>query len=267
MTNDKVERERVFHNERFLRSADPRQHLNKWYASVRHGAERQNKLVLENARYKDILEFGCADGGLSLHELRLPENCRSFTGIDISDVAIARATEQAARAAFRNARFLTMNAEAMTFPDHSFDVVFGRGILHHLDLNRCLPEIARVLRNSGVAVFCEPMGHNPLVNAYRRRTPGLRTDDEHPLRVADIALARCHFAKVETRFYGLFSTASVLIDTTTQGIPYRIGKAIDDLILRVPLVGRYAWQSLIVCHAHDATGFDRGRIEFPGGAS
>jgi ubiquinone/menaquinone biosynthesis C-methylase UbiE len=222
--------------------------LNRWYVSVRHGADRQNALVLRNAVNRDVLEYGCADGEHSLSELNLPQRCRSLAGIDISDVAIAKAAVQCDRAGLANTRFLVMNAEAMTFPDQSFDLVFGRGILHHLDLKRCLPEIARVLRKDGKAIFSEPMGHNPIINYYRRRTPELRTADEHPLRVADLELARRYFAKVETTFYGLFSAASALVDTTATGMPYRIGRAVDDLILRVPVVGRFAWYCLIVCH-------------------
>lgn len=246
MSDDAVERERRFHNERFSHATDPRAGLNRWYAAVRHGAERQNKLVRQQARNKTVLEYGCADGGLSLHELKLPEECESLIGIDISDVAIENATEQAV--GFKNVRFLTMSAEVMTFADSSFDLVFGRGILHHLDLKKCFGEVSRVLRRNGVAIFYEPMGHNPILNLYRRRTPHIRTPDEHPLLIADFALARRYFSRLDTTFYGLFSVASVFLDATANGIPYRLAKAIDDFILRVPIVGRYAWHCLIVCH-------------------
>src|SRR3546814_1101008 len=74
-----------------------------------------------------------------------------------------------------------MNAEAMTFPDDSFDLVFGSGIIHHLDIDRAFGEIARVLRPGGRAVFIEPLGLNPAIELYRRFTPSARTPDEHPL--------------------------------------------------------------------------------------
>jgi hypothetical protein len=48
------------------------------------------------------------------------------------------------------------------------------------DLSLACSEIARVLRPGGPAIFVEPLGHNPLINAYRKRTPALRTVDEHP---------------------------------------------------------------------------------------
>ena len=248
MNEDTLERERRFHNDRFSHDRDPRAGLNKWYASVRHGAERQNALVRQYASEKAVLEYGCADGGLSLDELNLPAQCHSLTGIDISDVAIQKATAKAELAGLRNVRFLTMNAEAMTFQDHSFDVIFGRGIVHHLDLNKCFGEVSRVLRPHGVAIFCEPMGHNPILNAYRQRTPEIRTPDEHPLLMRDLGSARRHFARVDTIFYGLFSVASVFVDLKANGLAYYLAKHLDDFILQLPIVRRYAWHCLIVCH-------------------
>lgn len=247
MTDPKIERERRFHNQRFSYVTDPREHLNKWYTAIRHGAERQNRLVLDYASGKDVLEYGCADGWLSIDELKLPEKAHSLTGIDISDVAIQKATARAGRGGFWNAQFLTMDAEATTFPENSFDVVFGRGILHHLELQKCCSEISRILRDNGVAIFCEPMGHNPLINLYRRRTPDIRTVDEHPFLMTDFITARRYFTKVDTAFYGLFSVASVFLDRTASGIPYRLGRVVDDLILQAPIIGRYAWFCLMVC--------------------
>ena len=136
----------------------------------------------------------------------------------------------------------------MSFPDQSFNVVFGRGIVHHLDLARCFSEVSRVLRNGGMATFVEPLGHNPFLNLYRRWTPDIRTADEHPLLVSDFALARRYFSRVNITFYGLFSVVSVLLDRTAGGAAYRIGKALDDRILRLPFIGRYAWYALMVCH-------------------
>ena len=77
--------------------------------------------------------------------------------------------------------FRVMDAEQLEFADDSFNLVCGSGVLHHLDLNRAYAEVARVLEPTGIGVFEEPLGHNPAINAYRRRTPEMRTVDEHPL--------------------------------------------------------------------------------------
>lgn len=38
--------------------------------------------------------------------------------------------------------------------------------------------------------FSEPLGHNPIINWYRNRTPEMRTEDEHPLLIKDIEFAK-----------------------------------------------------------------------------
>ena len=85
-------------------------------------------------------------------------------------------------------------------------------------------------------------------NLYRSRTPEMRTEDEHPLMTSDLVLAQRHFTRVERKFYGMFSVASVLLDQTANGAPYRLGKAIDNLVLRAPGLGQYAWHCLISLH-------------------
>src|SRR5215467_10980214 len=86
MSNEIVERERLHHNERFSHDTDPRVDLNKWYAAIRHGSEWQASLLRQYAPNKDVLEYGCADGTLSIDVLNLAPQCGSYTGIDISDV-------------------------------------------------------------------------------------------------------------------------------------------------------------------------------------
>src|SRR3546814_9362268 len=96
-----------------------------------------------------------------------------------------------------------MNAEAMTFPDDSFDLVFGSGIIHHLDIDRAFGEIARVLRPGGRAVFIEPLGLNPAIELYRRFTPSARTPAEHPLLRRDFRRFDAAFGSTSCRFYGI----------------------------------------------------------------
>src|SRR3546814_2369311 len=125
--------------------------------------------------------FLASGGAYGANALRFATTARTATGIDISDVAIEKGRERARQKGFTNVRLEAMNAEAMTFPDDSFDLVFGSGIIHHLDIDRAFGEIARVLRPGGRAVFIEPLGLNPAIGLYRRFTPSARTPDEHPL--------------------------------------------------------------------------------------
>ena len=55
------------------------------------------------------------------------------------------------------------NCEKTKFENNSFDIVYGTGILHHLQFNKCLDEIHRILKPNGSIVFVEPLGTNPLI--------------------------------------------------------------------------------------------------------
>jgi len=73
----------------------------------------------------------------------------------------------------------------------------------------------------------------------------------------DFVLGRRHFARVETRFCALFSATCASLGQSALGMAYpRFAEAIDDLVLWVPGIGRYAWHCLIICHKSPA-GFSR----------
>jgi SAM-dependent methyltransferase len=140
-----------------------------------------------------------------------------------------------------------MNAEALAFPDASFDLVFGYGVIHHLDIARSFCEIARVLRPGGHAVFWEPLGHNGLINWYRRRTPGARTVDEHPLKRRDLAVAHALFSGVDVRFHGLSSLALIPFrgrSWAPSALP--LLERLDRVALALPGIRWLAWFSTLV---------------------
>jgi SAM-dependent methyltransferase len=253
-TRKRIERE--FHNARFdTVESDNRTRLDKWYHAACAGMRAQDERVLQSVRGARALEYGCADGRLSLLERDFARAARQFHGIDISDRAIEHARETAARLGHHHCRFDVMDAEQLAFDDGAFDVVYGRGILHHLDLERAFLEIQRVLAPGGSAIFYEPMGHNPLINRFRQLTPDLRTPDEHPLLVRDFELARHYFARVETRYFGLTTLGAVAITQDGPRVEARSSfaslalmracEAVDDWVLQLPGVGPNAWMVLL----------------------
>jgi SAM-dependent methyltransferase len=242
--------ERAFHNARFdTVEADNRTPLDKWYIAARAGMRAQDEHVLRAVRGARALEYGCANGRLSLLERDFARAAEQFHGIDLSDRAIERARATAAQIGYGHCRFDVMDAEQLTFDAASFDVVYGRGILHHLDLDRAFREIQRVLAPGGSAFFLEPMGHNPLINRFRQLTPELRTPDEHPLLVRDFELARRYFDRVETRYFGLTTLGAVAISLDGPRPEgrwlMRACEAVDDLVLKLPAVGQNAWMVLL----------------------
>ena len=91
-------------------------------------------------------------------------------------------------------KFMIMDAHRLEFPDNHFDVVFGTGILHHLELDRALAEISRVLKPDGILLFGEPLDNNPIGRFIRQLTPRARTADERALRHDALARIGQRFA-------------------------------------------------------------------------
>lgn len=105
----------------------------------------------------------------------------SLTCINIAERELDKG-KQLADTSRLKPEFRVMDAQALEFPDASFDVVFGTAILHHIDLEHGLAEIARVLKPGGRIAFGEPLDMNPVGWLVRRLTPKARTADETPLR-------------------------------------------------------------------------------------
>ncbi len=244
--DQRLESERAFHNQRYATTEDFRAPLHKWYQALAAGQRRQLELIKGLAPHSEVLEYGCADAEMSIIENPICVAAKGYWGIDISDQAIRRARELAAERGLAHCQFAVMDAQAMTFDDNMFDLIYGRGIIHHLELSKCFPEIARVLRPGGSAVFYEPMGHNPLINGFRRKTPELRTPDEHPLLVRDFDLAGQYFGKVRCEYFGLTTLAAIPFSKYPGGGKLlNAFEVLDRSLLRIPGLRQQAWHVLL----------------------
>ena len=179
------EREAEFHDS--LSAKNSRKAAEKYYSVAQSSDQFFREFLESHGRGKSVLEYGCGYWG---SWYGLVGKASSITGIDVSSVAIQQARKDAQRLKVEDFRFLQMEAEDMQFADSTFDMIFGRGILHHLDLERSFRELSRTLKPDGFAIFWEPLGHNPLINLHRRLTPQRRTEDEHPLLITDLKFER-----------------------------------------------------------------------------
>jgi SAM-dependent methyltransferase len=234
--DDRIERERRFHDQDFEHKTR-NETVDKYYTVAKESFVWFDRLLGEIPAGASVLEYGCGEGS---HVFDLAGSA-SVTGIDLSPVAIRHAQEEAARRGV-SIQLRVMDAERLDFPDRSFDVVLGSGILHHLDLSRALPEIVRVLKEDGQIIFMEPLGHNPLINLYRRRTPHLRTPDEHPLLKRDLMDAARRFESMECRYFVLCALAAVPFRSTPIfPLVRRSLEMLDRLLFRIPLLRQFAW--------------------------
>ena len=243
---DRYRREAEFHDRTFAEHS--RSQLQGFYSITGASRGYYRQLITRDCATKSILEYGCGAGS---YGFRLAELGAHVTGIDISPVAITQARESSAERGLDIA-WHVMNAEALELPDASFDLVCGSAILHHLDLSRGIREVKRVLKPSGRAVFYEALGHNPAINWYRRRTPHLRTRDEHPLRERDLQLIRQHFDSVSVRTFHLTALAAVPLRKSPafQTVVSALD-AFDRGLFRVlPMLRKHAWSCVIEASVH-----------------
>ena len=129
-----------------------------------------------------MLDYGCGIG--SITEQVVNYEPKNISGIDISDQSISIAKKRNNELNL-NIQYQVQNCEKTTLSSNSFDVIYGSGILHHLDITKSIKELKRLLKTNGSLVFMEPLGTNPFINLYRKLTPGSRTIDEHPLVFKD----------------------------------------------------------------------------------
>lgn len=238
------QREREFHNRTFGGDPEGRDRRVEKYYSVSYSFVNYKASIIRDCRDARVLEYGCGPGSSSF---LLARNGASVTGIDLSEVAIEQARGRAKEEGLERIRFLEMNAEDLDFPDDSFDLVCGSAILHHLDLEQAYSELSRVLKPGGRAVFVEPLGHNPAINLYRRLTPKIRTEDEHPLLMRDLRAAERYFGRVDGRFFQ-FATF-LAVPFRAFGFSRQMRLVLDRIdaamFTWIPVTRRLAWQVVV----------------------
>lgn len=236
----KIEQE--YHNKRFKSTI--REKADRNYVISASIKDDYDRLLDSMCRNKTVLEIGCASGE---RICRLGALANRMTGIDISESAIARAITTAEANMLKDVEFRIMDAENLMFEDDSFDIVYGSGILHHLELEHMFRELIRILRPGGSALFIEPLGHNIFINLYRRMTPSYRTETEHPLRMSDIRLTKKFFMNVSIEYYYLFTIMAIPFSRTIIFQPLmRILEVIDRVLFTIfPFSRRFAWMVLM----------------------
>ncbi|MFL5244656.1 MAG: class I SAM-dependent methyltransferase [Gemmataceae bacterium] len=114
-------------------------------------AQSLARLQVKNPR---ILDLGCGPGSLVNHLRQVPG--AQLTGVDLVPEMIRAAQER-----YPDVNFLVDDAESLSFPDESFDLVLCSGMLHHLPtLDMAMHEILRVLKPNGLFVAREPNEDN-----------------------------------------------------------------------------------------------------------
>ena len=235
-------REKKFHNE--LQSRPKGRFENIFYKALENTWEDFFDYLKRNSENSEILDYGCGVGP-SIKKV-IEFNPKKITGIDISEVSIGKAKKEVAHLSSK-IDLRVDNCEKTKLGDSQFDIVYGLGILHHLDFSRCLDEISRVLKLNGSLLFVEPLGTNPFINLYRRFTPNSRSKDEHPLVEKDFILLKKKFKTVEVKYYGFFTLVFFPFYTNPKkSFVFKILKKLDQFLFKIKFLRFLAWSVLIV---------------------
>ncbi len=98
---------------------------------------------------KRLLEVGC---GMGTDLVQFARAGSRVCGTDLTVRSLEIARQQFAVGGL-SGQFLSCDAEALPFPDASFDVVYSNGVLHHTpDTAKAVAEIHRVLKPGGTAI-------------------------------------------------------------------------------------------------------------------
>ncbi|MCW3787441.1 class I SAM-dependent methyltransferase [Plebeiibacterium sediminum] len=119
-----------------------------------------------NANEK-VLELGCGTGYFTQEIIQTKAQ---VVAIDISPDLLSIARKNITDS---NVSFCEENAYKMTFDNDYFDSVIGSSVLHHLDIDKAIAEIHRVLKVGGVVAFTEPNMMNPQI-ALQKNIPWLK---------------------------------------------------------------------------------------------
>jgi SAM-dependent methyltransferase len=229
----------------------------------------ENQHVLErfgDVRGKRVMDYGCgaAEGGIFLAKLGA-----RVTAVDVSEGMLETARRLAG---FHGVEIETRRVTDANIPAdaNEFDFVYGNGVLHHVALDHAIPELARVLKPTGLGCFIEPLPYNPAINVYRHIAKEVRTDDEKPLSFADIRRFERSFDRVEHREFWLTTLAvffkfflwdrvspnrerywkKIYTDAASLEGLFKPLNSFDRTLLRMlPPLGRLCWNTVITVAA------------------
>lgn len=208
---------------------------------VEGAAGKFHSLIDRFPTHMSLLDIGCGNGTLIRDIHTFNEESRVY-GVDISGGQLRDAKELNKNVG----QFVQGDGERLPFLDNSFDVVSVQASLHHLPnwRSRAIPEVRRVLKESGAFIFYEPGKYNPPAVLRRKFFPSSsHTPHEAPFDPAllEEALAE-EFAIVNTsRHYIISHLIPVFNQVSPISIPTRLMNWVYHVEQRILPTSRYCW--------------------------
>lgn len=132
----------------FVDAKFPSKEFFKYYRDFRYKKTHHldTYIYWKSSENKDILEIGL---GIGADATRWATYAKSYTGVDLTAEAVYATKIHFDHLGLKGT-IVQGNAEALTFPDKSFDMVYSHGVLHHTtNTQQTFHEVNRVLRTGG----------------------------------------------------------------------------------------------------------------------
>ncbi len=195
---------------------------------------------LLDAPGKRILDVGC---GYGYAACLLAMMGADVTAIDVSK-GMCELTRKAAQINGVDVDVRNISAISTGFPEEHFDIITGQVSLHHLPLESAAPELARVLKTGGRAVFIEPIQPHQWLFKLRAKLPlaCYESPGGGALRLDEIRAVGDVFGDFEIEFFNIterlrrfkpLDCVSPILYTT------------DSILLKIPGMSGFAASAVI----------------------
>jgi SAM-dependent methyltransferase len=221
----------------------------------------ENRFILScmgNLKGKRLLDIGAGLGESSVY---FALQGAQVTMTDISPRMVQTGRELARRYGVE-IEGIVSEAEDLGVAAESFDYVYIANTIHHVrDRDALFQKIHRALKPGGRFFSYDPLAYNPAINVYRRIATEVRTEDEAPLTVPDLRLARKYFPNLQHREFWISALLlfvkyyavdrvhpnqdrywkRILRETPERLRWWMPLRAIDAVLTRLPLMRWLAW--------------------------
>ena len=162
---------------------------------------------LRSAPRKDlpVLQLGAGD---VFHPLLPDIGYRNFWIADLAEVALDVARQRAnvcGKPADYN--YCQLDAHNLPFANNTAGLIVASSVVHHLNRSRFIPELVRILRPGGRALFLDPLLDYPMRAALLlRHVRRVDRGSDNPLSQSDISMMREAGLSVRVFRYGACSS-------------------------------------------------------------
>ena len=211
-----------------------------WFIGRRHLVRRLIQRLSGSTSYRRILDAGCGTGGT----LDAVADLGEAWGVDISPDALDFCRGRG------HTNLKLCSADALDFPDASFDVVLSCDVLEHLDDDgKALREIRRVLRPGGYGIITVPAhkwlwsDHDIALEHRRRYSSG---ELRGKLKAANFRIVRFSYA-VSMMFPALIGFRVYRRITPAGRKPQTEFLKVPPIASRM-LIAMLRWEAAAICH-------------------